>query len=493
MLKIDSSYLNFRFFGKRIRFHQAKKSMVVGIISAILCIGVSSSLFAQPITIQVSGSPQTVFDYPTDHCEKDLNSWQQSALDFPDEPARAIIGPDGLVQLFATNSHGLYRSIGGTSLDMPFKRDCHPILSSNYQNIGTASAPQQYANQLWIWSVWADEATQGRKILALIHNEFHGELNPQYCSSTDKNNCWYSNLIAAVSTNAGKSYRFVMDTQKNPQVTFGSPLPYVKDSGRHGMPNALPLLKNYFDPEDKNYYTLVLSMICGQNTVTKKTFCNNTGIDRRKWQTGMCVFRTKALEFNPQVPTTWLGYDNQAMDYTINSSQNPYLNPIQDLDQAVCSPVLPSFFRFGWSFNTVINQYIAIGLDTEYPTADGKTVSTVVYAISQGSLMQWDTGPNQHGYCVVDQNGQCIQMNWMKPSDNPAVYSMGYPTMLDSLSPSLSSNYGYSSDNLDRNFQFTGATPYLYYVSYFPPDQTFGGHHRDLMRLPLVVQINESN
>ena len=461
--------------------------------ASLVCLILSNTLLAQPITIQVSGAPQTVFDYSSDHCANDLNQWQQGDLDFPDEPARAIIGPDGLVQLFATNSHGLYRSVGGTDLDKPFQRDCKPILTSDYKNIGEGSAPTQYTNQLWIWSVWADEATRGQKIYALLHNEFHGELNPTFCSSSDKNDCWYSNLISAVSKNGGQTYRFVVDSHDNPQLTFGSPLPYVNDSGRHGMPNSLPLLKNYLDTQDPYYYTMVLSMICGQNTSNKSAFCDNTSIDRSKWNTGMCLFRTEKIQFDPQIPMNWFGYDKQTMDYTVNSSQNPYDNTITDLNQAVCSPILPSLFRFGWSFNTVINQYIAIGLDTQYPTADGRTISTIVYAISQGSFMQWDTGPNQHGYCIVDQNNQCIQVTWMQPSQDPAVYSMGYPTMLDSMSPELSANYGYSSDNLDRNFQFTGATPYLYYVTYFPRDSSNGGRNRDLMRLPLIVQNSGSN
>ena len=450
------------------------------------------ALIADPVSIQISGTPQPVFYYPTDHCQSNYNAWQQGALDFPDEPARAFIGPDGKVQLMATNSHGLYRSIGGTSLNAPFKRDCSPILTSQYQNIGAASAPNQYTNQLWIWSLWADETTQGKNVYALIHNEFHGELNPNYCASTNKNNCWYSNIVSAVSRNAGKSYDLVSDNNNNPLLTFASPLPYSNDSGRHGMPNSSSIVKNFINSQDKYFYTLVLSNICGRNQSSGKPFCNNTPIDRSKWAGGMCVYRTASITTTPHVGSQWLGFDGTTQDFTVDSSQNPYTQTIKNLNNAVCTPVLPGLFRFGLSFNSVINQYIALGLDTAFPTPDGKTISTIVYAISQGSLTSWDTGPNQHGYCIQDQQGACIQINWMKPSSNPAVYSMGYPTLIDANSPSISSGYGYTAGSPDINFQFTGASPYLYYVMSYPQDKNYGMRHRDLMRLPLSV-VGSSN
>src|SRR3990167_1578052 len=205
-------------------------------LSLLLCL-LPAWVMADPFSIRIAGAPQVVFDYPIDHCQTNDNEWQNGIFDFPDEPARAFIGPDLNVQLLATNSHGLYRSLGGTSLNSSFKRDCSPILSSQYQNIGASSHPSQYQNQLWIWSVWADEATRGQKVYALVHNEFHGELNPRYCASTNKNNCWYSNIIAAVSENAGKTYTVVQDKMNGTALAFATPLPYVNDSGRHGMPN----------------------------------------------------------------------------------------------------------------------------------------------------------------------------------------------------------------------------------------------------------------
>ena len=123
-------------------------------------------VLADPFSITITGQPQTVFYYPTDHCQRDLNPWQQGMLDFPDAPARAFIDNDNQIQLIATNSHGLYRSLGGRSLNDPFQRDCTPILTSDYKNIGKKSEPSQYQNQLWIWAVWADEATRGKNIYA---------------------------------------------------------------------------------------------------------------------------------------------------------------------------------------------------------------------------------------------------------------------------------------------------------------------------------------
>lgn len=305
---------------------------------------------ADPVSITITGTAEPVFYYPTDHCQANYNQWQRGMLDFPDEPARAFIGADGKVQLLATNSHGLYRSIGGSTLDTPFKRDCNPILTSQYQNIGPTSLPSQYENQVWIWSIWADEATRGQQVYALVHNEFHAELNPRYCSSTDKNKCWYSTIISAVSNNAGKTYTTVKNNDQT-SLAFATPLSYVNDSGRHGMPNSTSIVKNFFDPSDKNYYTLVLSMVCGVNQVTGTSFCKNTPIDPQKWHNGMCLYRTATINNDTSHPTAWLGYDKTSQKFEIDSSQNPYQKTIKAINKAVCSPILPSLFRFGLSYN----------------------------------------------------------------------------------------------------------------------------------------------
>ena len=444
------------------------------------------ALHADPYTISVVGQPETVFHYATDHCKVNYNAWQQGELDFPDGPARAFMTSDGHVQLIATNSHGLYRSIGGITLDSAFKRDCSPLLMGNYAAIGANSSPSQYDDQLWIWSVWADEKTRGQNIYLLVHNEFHGELNPTYCSTKDKNQCWYSNIIAAFSNNVGQSYSIIKDKNKQALPALASPIKYVNDTGRHGIPNTSNIVKNFFDPHDSHYYILALSMVCGKNNKTNQPFCKNMNVDQTKMMPGMCVYHTDKINYDNK-PTLWLGYDAKINKFDVNNSQNPYTQKIGDLNASICTPVLPSLFRFGLSYNTVLKQYIAIGLDTQYPAKNG-TISTIVYAVSQGSLLKWDTGTNGHGYCIKDSSGECIQMTWMKPTTNPNIYSVGYPTLIDSNSPALSEGYGYTSKNPDINFQFTGSSPDFYYVTYPAKNSIDGPRARNMMKIQLVVK-----
>ena len=323
-----------------------------------------------------------------------------------------------------------------------------------------------------------------------MHNEFHGELNPRYCASTNKNNCWYSNIVAAVSQNGGKTYAVVQDKYNETALAFASPLPYVNDSGRHGMPNSLNIVKNFLNPQDKNYYTLVLSMICGPNQATGQSFCKNMPIDPSKWKNGMCLYRAAEISENPHSPSSWMGYDAKTNTFRINSAQNPYTQTINPINNAVCSPVLPSEFRFGLSYNSVLQQYIAIGLGSISSAANGQTSATLLYAVSKGSLSEWDLGPSKQGYCIKDKQGNCIKIVWMRPSPSPEVYGVGYPTLIDPNSPAISLGYGYTENASDINFQFTGATPYLYYVTSYPKDKKYGMRHRDLMRIPLLVAVN---
>ncbi len=402
-------------------------------------------------SLAITGTPETIFHYESDHCKVHYNEWQQGKFDFSDEPARAFIGSDGKVQLYITNSHGLYRSIGGTSLNSVFHRDCHPVLSSDYQNIGLHSHPSQLTNQLWFWALWKDPKSQN--IYALVHNEFHGEKNPRYCSGKDKNNCWYSNLIAAVSHNDGKTFE-ILHNRYGVAPAIVSNFPYRIDGGRQGMPNASNIVKNFFDKSDSHFYVLALNMNCGNAPCLSKTDNKN----------GMCLFRADNIYYDK--PTVWKAYDLGSKNFVRAFNQSPYQEKIAE--PVTCTPVLPGLFRFGLSYNTALHEYIAVGLNTNYPTKQGP-ITTVVYAISRGSLSNWDTGPRGQGYCIQTKAGDCMKATWMKASLSKDIYSLGYPTLLD-------------PESGDVNFQLTGKQPYLYFTTYLNQGGFF---NRDVVRVPL--------
>ena len=120
-----------------------------------------------------------------------------------------------------------------------------------------------------------------------------------------------------------------------------------------------------------------------------------------------------------------------------------------------CQPVTKPIFRFSWTYNTVIHQYLAIGIA---PNFHGQG-QTIVYSTSP-DMLHW--APPR----------ALLQISWM--NSNPNQTGIGYPSLLDPSSAG-------------RNFVYSGAHPYLYYTRFNPRSPEFNRRNRDLVRVPLAV------
>ena len=185
---------------------------------------------AGAITIGVTtGVQEPVFTHANDAC---------NPQDFPDNTVRAFIDSENNTQMLSSNSQGYYRSIGQT-LDS-VKRDCTAVLTSG--NVGSNAIPREYYNNVWITGIWTDD---GQTIYGYVHNEFHGEKqNPDrgYCPSGELEKCWYANLVAIKSSDAGKTYDIVRGKRDIPVLTAATPYHYKPDGGRQDMssPTIVP-------------------------------------------------------------------------------------------------------------------------------------------------------------------------------------------------------------------------------------------------------------
>jgi hypothetical protein len=161
---------------------------IMGLSTIVAVLGLCSiAMAADPLTITVTGSPVTVFQYTTDAC------WPE---DVPDAPARAYRDVSGNVHLFAT--HNVNRQMLGRSL-LRVKRECAVVFEA-----ADEPTPEGFNNREWLASVYTMD---GQNVMALVHNEYHGSFWPGQCWSGQFTDCWYNSIRFASSSDSGAHFQ----------------------------------------------------------------------------------------------------------------------------------------------------------------------------------------------------------------------------------------------------------------------------------------------
>jgi hypothetical protein len=339
--------------------------------------------------------------------------------DFPDNIPRLIVDKMGNLQLLASNSQNYYRSLWNP-LTRHFDRQCEqPVLTSGL--VALNASPADYYNQVWIDTVWVDTDST---IYGFVHNEFHGEKQNSayhYCDSKDLAQCWYANLIAVKSTDFGQSYQIMRTKDLAPHLVASTPYRYEADGGRQDMAAPSNIVQ-----KDGYYYMLV------------------GGALEHGFKPGFCLYRTKTIA----KPSSWRAWKSGVNDNDgfVVKTINPYKNLIQDPKPYICTPVLDSKSYMSLTYNKRLRKYLAIGQD---PNWQNTNQYAVIYSVSS-DLINWS-------------NPQAI---------------LGIPTDLKLDKPSLIDQ---SIPNQDANFQYSGLTPYLYFIV------DNGDADRDIVRYPLRI------
>jgi hypothetical protein len=150
----------------------------------------SLSVAGGAVGLTVTGSRQVVFDWSRQAC---------SPSEEADLPARAFRDASGRVQLLL--SHFESFRMTGSSLDR-LRLDCHPVMRSALD-----PDPAQFRDRQWLAAVYRRPG--GRRIWALVHDEYQGYLHPHRCPQGRYAPCWYNAITLASSTSAGRSFRGV--------------------------------------------------------------------------------------------------------------------------------------------------------------------------------------------------------------------------------------------------------------------------------------------
>ena len=359
--------------------------------------------------VEISGLEETVFDWSQSACAPD---------DIPDLPARAFRDAQGRVHLIA--SHYTNRSMTGPDLDH-LTRDCSVIMPSHYN-----PDPATFDDREWLSSTYT---LDGKKVFALVHDEYQGHTHPSRCPSGEYFECWYNAVTLAVSTDGGISFGHAPPPG---HLVASIPYPYVPDSGPAGVFGPSNIVHN---AADDHYYALLRV---------------------QKYQDqpqGTCVMRTTDLADTK----SWRAWDGAGFSVRFI---DPYLEADEPPQDHICQPVSHDEIQLmveSLTFNTYLDRYLLVGTAVEREL-DGETVSGIYYSLSD-DLIHWT--PRE--LIVEVESRQTYRCGDPDP--------VAYPSVLD-------------PDSTSRNFETTGRRAYLYFTrfNYESCNETMD---RDLVRVPI--------
>lgn len=367
-------------------------------------------LGSSSVAVQITG-PKEIVSGKSAACD---------SSDVPDSGAVAFKDSQNRVQLIA--SHDTNRRLIGSDLNN-LARDCTPVLSSGLDN-----NPAHFNDFEWISGTYT---LDGSTIYALVHDEYHGWLYPNQCSTPSQTvvlKCWFNAVTLAVSTNSGDSY-----TPVTPSVQPAATVPYTYevDHGLEGIFNPSNIIKN---TQDGYYYAFL-------DVPTKY----------RLVQPGISLMRTNNLAD----PASWRGWDGTG--FTVQFI-NPYLTTPSTIITHISQPIAPQLHAMNAPrvvYSTYLGQYIMVGF-IRVNDETGSNPSGFYFSLSP-NLISW-TEPQ---LLMAGSKLNDVQ------SGSTGNY-VAYPSLLDPNSTS-------------RNFETIGQTAYLY----FTQANTSENNARELVRVPV--------
>ncbi|HEX2180558.1 MAG TPA: hypothetical protein VHL54_13785 [Actinomycetota bacterium] len=355
------------------------------------------------------GEEVTVFDYSTDACGR---------LDLPDTPARAFRDAGGTVNLLA--SHHVTRRATGPNLDS-LTRDCTVVMESHAD-----PRPERFDDREWIASLYTPD---GRRVAALVHNEYQGHRHAGRCPSESYRRCWYNSITLAVSEDGGRSFAHA---EPPDHLVAALPERYVPDIGPQGVFSASNIVPGRGD----GWFYAMFHLQSDDHG------------------TGTCVMRTR----DPFDAGSWRAWDGEGFSVDF---ADPYR---EEPEGEFCRPVSRDrigTMRHSLTYNTYLDRYLLVGPNQGWDAAREEQVSGIYLSTSK-DLVSWSPRT-----LIME-----AELPWTFECGDDA--PVNYPSLLDPESPA-------------RNFDVTGRTGYLYFtrLNYRDCRQTLD---RDLIRVPVTLR-----
>jgi len=337
--------------------------------------------------------------------------------------------------------------------------------------------PDSYNTDLWMVAPFTPD---GRRVFALLHNEFHGELTAPpgkpsiYCTITQATPlpgqaCGYWNIVGAGSRDGGATFKM---RKKRPGGDYNAPeialpLPYRLPANNGGVNPAQSgmVAQSNIIQWGTHYYVLVQQKPLAAPAAVP-------GAPQAIGANGTCLYRTDDLgEVH-----AWRGWDGHAFTVPVVAQ---YPAGLADPGHFTCTPVLNGMYRFSWSYNTVLRNFIVLGVDTDF---GGTATEAFVYTILH-------LDPDGHPAQVSGERFLRAIAWFDRWSADPTVTGEAYPSLLDPTSPEI---VAYGAPNRtpgDLNFQYSGAHPYLYFTLLHPWENAPHRTDRDVVRQALTVRL----
>jgi len=362
-----------------------------GFATFILMLGVFLvEAAAQPrieIVVAQVDAAEPVFVHARDACER----W-----DVPDVPARAFRDHDGIVHLIA--SHTTTRRMSGSDLNR-VRPSCAVLLDSRRDG-----DPAHYDDRSWLAAL---HTSDGQRVHALLHDEFHGHLRRDLCRFDRYMACWRNTITAGFSSDGGRSFR-VADLPG--RLVAGLPYRYDGAVGRH---------TGYFNP----------SNIVEAGGFFYAFFWAEPHDAQER---GACLMRTASLADS----AAWRGYDGKSFAVRF---VDPYINAPEDPTRHVCPPVARGrLVSTVWSVvrHETSGNWLAV-LAMTRPTSPGSLPVSGIWVATSRDLLDWSPAELVMAAPLLTS-----------PSCESA-YSYFYPALLDPASQS-------------RVFESVGDGPFIY-------------------------------
>lgn len=176
----------------------------------------SASAVPPPLTFTFDTTALKVWFNHTDSC---------GDSDAPDQSLAAFRRADGLVMGYSgDNSPGGFFASYGASL-FGLKRNCTlPVITGSTCHACNLD-PAVFPHDVWLMATWS--ADGGDVVHALVHDEFHANITDNVtCPSGSHTDCWYTTILAATSTDGGRTFEYAR-TPSNPRaIALSGPTGY---------------------------------------------------------------------------------------------------------------------------------------------------------------------------------------------------------------------------------------------------------------------------
>jgi hypothetical protein len=351
------------------------------------------------VTAGLAGPPQTVFDWSSEACAPD---------EFPDLPVRAYRDDRGRVHLILP--HFNTWRLSGPDLNH-LGNPCEVVMRSSLDR-----APADFNQTELVASLYTDD---GRRIAALVHEEYHGT-EPGACVPNEPTSCWYNAVTLARSEDGGRSFH-----QPPPPDHFVGASVYRYSPGV--APTGIFSPSNIVPGPDGYSYAVVVSRL-PRGTIES------------------CLIRTD----DPFEHSSWRAWDGSGFGIRFS---DPY--GVSSGAARPCAPIATreiAALHESLTYNTYLDRYLLVGLTSQPPPAapalatpavpkSSRERATGVYFSLSSDLIHW----SPRRLIMEATSVQTFRCGGPNP--------IAYPSLIDPRSNS-------------RTFATTGRRPYLYYTRF---------------------------